>query len=166
MKNNIVLIGMMGAGKSITGENLAKIRENFALIDIDKKIEEISGMKISEIFEQLGEEHFRRLETQIIRDVCSSENQIIAIGGGAFEREENREILKENGIIFYLKATSEILYSRIKSETHRPLLKDIEDFAKLLQKREKNYELAHFTIDTGAKTPYNIALEVLKNYEQ
>lgn len=159
MKNNIVLIGMMGAGKSTIGLELAKYLENYTLVDMDSEIEKRENMKISEIFKKYGEKYFRNYETDLIKELCQNENQVISTGGGVFEKEENRKILKENGKVFYLKASPEKLFERIKSQTHRPLLQQgfgIEKVKTILESREKNYEQAHFIIDTENELPYNI----------
>lgn len=163
MKNNIVLIGMMGAGKSTIGLELAKMLNNFKLVDMDSEIEKRENMKISEIFEKYGEKYFRNYETDLIKELCQKENQIISTGGGVFEKKENRKILKENGKVFYLKASPEKIFERIKSQTHRPLLQQgfgVEKVKTILESREKNYEQAHFIIDTENELPYNIVKRI------
>ncbi len=161
---NIVLIGMMGCGKTTIAKELAKQLSDFKYIDIDEEIEKSTQKKISEIFLRHGEPFFRMLETDKIRYFCKNNNQIISVGGGAFESEENRGILSKNNLVIYLKASPDEIYNRIKSETHRPLLKknfSVEKIASILEKREINYTKAHKTIDTNSKTPYNIAQEIL-----
>ncbi|MBR1907986.1 shikimate kinase [bacterium] len=163
MKNNIILIGMMGAGKSTVGIELAKILTDFKLVDIDSEIEKNTNMKISEIFSNFDEEYFRNLETEFLQEICQKENQIIATGGGIFEKEQNRKILKENGKVFYLKASAETLFDRIKKQTHRPLLKQgfgVDNVKNILDKREANYSKAHIIVDTENKPLYNIVKEI------
>ena len=165
---NIVLVGMPGAGKSYIGNKLAKLLVHFSYVDIDEKIENNEGITISEIFENKGEKYFRALEAKVIKEVSKTQNQIISLGGGAFQSPENITALKYNGIVFYLKAPIEELYSRIKDETHRPLLSvdsPKEALKKLLRKREKNYLKAHFVIDTNKKQAYTILDDILKEYE-
>lgn len=164
MKNNITLIGMMGSGKSTIGKELQKSLPDFKLIDIDEQIEKGSGKKISEIFLKYGESHFRELENRKIKQILSNDNQIISTGGGAFENPENRKLLLDNSKVFYLKASAEEIYNRIKNEIHRPLLKknfSVEKIQIILSLREKNYSKAHYTIDTDSKTPYNIVVDIL-----
>ena len=164
MKNNIILIGMMGAGKTTIGLELSKKLTDFNLVDTDSEIEKSENMKISEIFEKFGEQYFRELETKIIEKICKNENQIISTGGGIFENEKNQKILKENGRVIYLKATSEALFERIKNQTHRPLLKQgfgKENIKSILEKREINYLKAHTIIDTENKPIYNIVEEII-----
>lgn len=165
MKDNIILIGMMGAGKSTVGIELSKSLTNYNLIDIDSEIEKQAGMKISDIFEKFGEDYFRQMETDFLKEICKINNQIIATGGGIFEREENRNILKNCGTVFYLKASAETLFNRIKNQTHRPLLKNgfgAKNIKNILEKRESNYSKAHIIIDTENKPLYNIVKEIIE----
>lgn len=165
---NIVLVGMPGAGKSFIGNKLAKLLVHFSYFDVDYQIEQRAGLTISEIFEKHGEKYFRELETKIIKEISKNKNQIISLGGGAFENFENIQTLKFNGICFYLKAPVEELFNRIKNEQHRPLLNGDdpkETLKKLLKKREKNYLKANFTIDTEKKQAYTILNDILSEYE-
>ncbi len=156
---------MMGAGKTLIGKKLKETLPELELIDIDEFIEYNAKMKISDIFAKYSEEYFRNLETETIEKVCKKDNQIISLGGGAFEREKNREILNNNGKTIYLRATAQSLFDRIKTETHRPLLQQgfgIEKVSEILSKRAHNYEKASIIIDTDGKTPYNIIEEIQK----
>lgn len=165
MKNNIILVGMMGAGKTFIGKALKDYYPQMKLVDLDEFIENKQQIKISEIFKTKGEAFFRDLETNYIKTLCESENQIISLGGGAFEREENRKILNENGYTVYLKAPADVLFERIKNETHRPLLQQgfgVEKVEEILSKREKNYEKALIVVDTSEKSSYNIISEIMK----
>lgn len=162
---NIILIGMMGCGKTTIAQELSKLLTDYKYIDIDEEIEKSTQKKISDIFLQHGEQFFRMLESNKIKLISKEDNQIISIGGGAFENEENRKILLKDNLVIYLKATPEEIFERIKSETHRPLLKknfSAEKIGSILQMREKNYKKAHKIVDTNSKTPYNIAQEILK----
>lgn len=164
MKNNIALIGMMGSGKTTVGVELKNVLPYLDYIDLDELIEKSTQKKISEIFLKYGEPHFRILENDKIKSVLKNNNQIISLGGGAFENEENRKLLLENAKVIYLKASPQAIYDRIKSETHRPLLRrdfSVEKIKQIMDKRKKNYEKAHFTIDTTDKSPYNIVKEIL-----
>lgn len=165
---NIVLVGMPGAGKTYIGGKLAKLLAHFTYVDTDERIESKAGCTISEIFEDHSEEYFRELETEIIKEVSKNRNQIISIGGGAFENSRNIEALKENGLIFYLKAPIEELFRRIENETHRPLLANEspkEVLKALLKKRERKFLKAHFVIDTNKKQAYTILDDILREYE-
>ena len=172
---NIVLVGMMGAGKTYIGTKLSKLLVHFNYVDIDAEIEKAAGLSIPEIFEKYSEEYFRELEVKTVKKFSSSKNQIISTGGGAFENPKNQYALKENGLVFYLKAASKELFNRIEMENNcgqnqkRPLLDDdfsIKTIQTILKKREKNYKKAHFTIDTNQKQAYTILDEILKECEK
>ena len=164
MKNNITLIGMMGCGKTTTAQILAKVLPGFTLVDIDSEIEKSTGKKISEIFLKYGEPHFRELESIKIRQFLQNDNQIISVGGGAFENPENRRRFLENSKVFFLKASPATIYERIKAENHRPLLRknfSVEKIAYILSLREGNYKKANYTIDTDKKSPAVVAGEIM-----
>ena len=154
MGKNIVLVGLMGAGKTSVGRLLA---EKFGLdfIDVDEYIETTAGMKISDIFSRYGESKFRELEKNAILNLSQNNDKIISTGGGALEDESNIKNLQANGIMIYLKATPERLFERIKGQNHRPLLKNekpLETLKELLKKREKNYLKADIIIETDQKS--------------
>lgn len=163
MKKKIILIGMMGCGKTTTGKAFAEKGYRFA--DIDEEIEKSTQKKISEIFLRQGEPLFRHIESEKIKQLCTNENiDVISTGGGAFEDENNRNVMFQNGYVIYLKTTPQEIYNRIKNETHRPLLRkdfSVEKIASLLEKREKNYKKADIIIDTTGKTPYNVMEEII-----
>lgn len=161
---NIILIGMMGSGKTTIGAELAKQLPEYKYIDIDNEIEKSTQKKISEIFLKHGEPFFRMLEEEKIKHFCSMDEQIISAGGGAFENEDNRKRMLNNGKVIYLKASADEIFNRIKAQTHRPLLKknfSVKKIESILKLREKNYEKAHYIIDTDKKTPYNITQEII-----
>lgn len=165
---NIVLVGMMGAGKTYIGGKLAKLLAHFTYVDTDAEIEKNTDLSIPEIFEKYSEKYFRELESAIIDKFAQNKNQIISIGGGAFENPANISALKKNGLIFYLKAPAKELFDRIKDENNRPLMnadfsqKNIES---LLRKREKNYMKADFVINTYKNHAYTILNDILSEYE-
>ena len=174
MKKNIVLIGMMGCGKTTAGDELSRELSDYEYFDIDAEIEKSTQKKISEIFLKHGEPFFRMLETEKVRQFCNGNKAIISAGGGAFENEENREIMLKTSHVIYLKATPQEIYNRIKTEVateehgaigrKRPLLKknfSIEKISNLMQMREKNYLKADITIDTTGKNPYMVVKEIL-----
>ncbi len=164
MKNNIILTGMMGCGKSTVAKELQNCLCGYKLVDIDEEIEKTAHKKISEIFLKFGEKRFRLLEEEKIKLFCKNSNQIISLGGGAFENPDNRDLLLNSGKVIYLQASAQEIYERIKSETTRPLLKknfSVERIQTILNAREINYKKAHIKIDTDGKTPYNIVKEIL-----
>ncbi len=159
----ITIIGMMGSGKTTLGKLLGK-KLGLESVDIDSAIEEQTGESISEIFSKYGEEHFRTLEKNTIKNIFNSENKIISTGGGAFENKEIRDLLLENSTVVYLKTTPDVIFERIKNNSQRPLLKNnmnIETITEILNNRQKNYELAHHTIVTDNKNPNEIMEEIL-----
>ena len=114
IKKNIVLLGMMGSGKSTIGGLLAK-KLNSVLIDIDKKIEKMQNLKISEIFKTKGEAYFRELEFNVTLQSLDGDNNIISLGGGAFMNKELRKVLKQKSSTFWLHWNAETLIKRIKN---------------------------------------------------
>ncbi len=158
----IVLTGMMGAGKSTVGQLLAQqLKIEFA--DIDSLIENKENKTISEIFEIFGEEHFRTLEKNIIKQCFKSQNQIISLGGGAFENQETQKFLLSNATVIYLKTTPETILKRVKNNNSRPLLNsnnNIQKIAEMINIRKNNYEKAHHSITTDNKKPNEIANEI------
>ena len=166
MPKNIVLVGLMGAGKTSVGLCLEK-ETGLKFLDSDKIIEEEQKCSISEIFEKYGEEYFRKVESEIILRISKSDAKIISTGGGCLQNLQNLENLKKNGKIFYLKASPEELYVRIKSQNHRPLLQNdnpLETLEKLLNLREKNYMKADVVIDTNGKTIEQVTEKIIKAY--
>ena len=148
-----------------TTKELLNVLKDYTLIDMDSEIENREKMKISEIFKKYGEKHFRELETNLLKELSKNQNQIISTGGGVFEKEENRNILKETGTVFYLKASAEKLFDRIKSQTHRPLLQQgfgIEKVKSILDNREANYSKADIIIDTENMLPQNIVKRIVE----
>ncbi|MBS5064531.1 MAG: shikimate kinase [Hungatella hathewayi] len=144
-RQNMILIGFMGAGKTSVGEELAG-RFGKTLIDTDRMIEERAGMSISDIFAVQGEEAFRRLETEVLEQLISeASGEMISVGGGLPLREENRKLLKKLGTIIYLRVRPETVLARLKGDTTRPLLQgdDVEEKVNsLLSKRGPIYEMA------------------------
>ena len=147
----VVLIGMMGAGKSEVGELLAD-QLGYEFVDVDKNIERVAGKRIHAIFAEKGEEAFRELEREAVSQLAASQNLVIAVGGGAPVDPENRRVLSKLGHVVYLAASARELYQRIKNDRGRPLL-EVDDpraeVARLLGERRDIYELCcDFQIET------------------
>lgn len=149
---NIILIGMMGAGKSTIGRQLAK-RKHWQFYDSDHVIEERTGVNIPTIFEIEGEDGFRARETMVISELSDMQNIVLATGGGSILREENRQLLSTSGTIVYLRATPEQLFSRIKHDKNRPLMQTdnpLQQMKNLCEAREQYYlDLADIIVATG-----------------
>lgn len=153
-KDNIVLIGFMGSGKSTVGKELSK-RFNMDFLDTDEYIEKRAGMTISDIFEKKGEEEFRRIETETLVELKENlANTVISTGGGMPLRSENARLLKEIGKVFYLSASAGIIFDRVKGYTKRPLLMVDDPYDKIcsmMRERKPLYEKAcDHVIDTNS----------------
>ncbi len=162
MFKNIILTGFMGVGKTSIGTQLAKDL-GYRFVDTDTLIESDQNMPITKIFAKFGEPYFREVEAKIIREVMARENQVVSTGGGAVIWDMNREAFKHAGFVVCLTARPEVIFERIKRETHRPLLQTADPLAKikeLLAGREKFYAQADFTIDTSEKSVDNVISEI------
>jgi len=165
MKKNIVLIGFMGTGKSSVGFKLStRLKKEF--IDMDREIENVSGMSVTEIFRRYGELRFRSEESLMAKKLGKRDNLVIATGGGLVLLEENIAALRENGIIVLLEAKPEDIYARVnRKKGTRPLLKGaskVEDIEKLLQERQDYYACADFRVNTSDKDVDTIVEEILR----
>lgn len=119
---SVVLVGLMGAGKSAIGRKLAG-RLNLPFRDADSEIEEAAGQTIAEIFENYGEPEFRRLEERVIERLLGEGPQVLATGGGAFMNAMTREAIKKHGVSIWLSAGIDLLMARVQRKATRPLLK-------------------------------------------
>ena len=167
MKKNLVLVGMMGSGKSTISRLLSNITKQ-NLIDTDLLIEKETKLKISDIFQKKGENFFRRIEEKIVLNSLKFSNNIIAIGGGAFLNDKIREKIKNNCISVWLNCSEQTLIPRIKNSKKRPkayLLKD-KDLIKLINNRSKIYSKADYKINCDTLTKKEIIEKILKIYEK
>ena len=158
---NIYLIGMMGSGKTTVGIKLSeKLKKTF--IDLDTEIEKSAGKTISELFDENGEDHFRLLESEILKTFSKS---IIACGGGVVLMEKNRHFIKENGTAILLTATMKELSHRLKDSDGRPLLayeKSENALKNIWLERQMDYlNTADFSIETDGKHSAEIAEEII-----
>lgn len=161
---NIILIGFMGTGKSSVGKRLAK-KMNYNFIDTDAYIEELEGKKISDIFNEKGEEYFRKLETKVVKDLSHKlEGYIVATGGGLPLRRANQKPLRNMGTVIYLKSSENTIYQRLKYDTTRPLLQGDnpkEKIHKILKQREPIYRrVCHRYIKTDNRSFEQIVEEI------
>lgn len=163
--DSYVLIGFMGCGKTTIGIKLSyKLRT--VVEDTDKLIENKYGMKISDIFSQKGESAFRDMETLMLQELAEKKKSCIySVGGGTPIREENRKWLKQMGKVFFLRATADTIYDRLKDDTTRPLLQGDNPRGKiesLLAQRKEYYEdAADYIIDVDGKTLDDIVQEIM-----
>ena len=157
---------MMGAGKTTIGIKIAELTGR-RWYDTDGVIVDKHG-KISDIFEYYGEAHFRKLETEIVKELAKMDDLIISTGGGLVLKNENNTVLKENGKIVFLRANLETLSKRLKVDGERPLLQtsteSIRDrLERLMTERSPIYEhVADYILDVDGKTPEEIAKEIVE----
>jgi shikimate kinase len=145
---SIVLVGMMGAGKSTIGRRLAA-RLRLRFLDADGEIETAAGMSIPDIFETHGEAHFRDGEARVIARLLEAGPGVLATGGGAFMRMETRERIRGKAVSIWLKADADIIMRRVKRRADRPLLQTADPAAtvgRLIEEREPVYQCADLTI--------------------
>lgn len=163
LEKNIYLIGFMGAGKSSVSRAMAEY-SGFSEIDTDEELVRREGRSIPEIFEQDGEAYFRKIETELLRELSDKHGLIVSCGGGTILKEENRCIMKKSGAVVLLSARPETIYERVKNGKNRPLLNghmNVEYIAELLEKRMPCYEQAKTVeIATDDKTPDEIAEKI------
>src|ERR1700758_4270786 len=144
----IVLVGMMGAGKSTIGRRLAA-RLRLPFLDADGEIEAAAGMTIPEIFELHGEPHFRDGEARVIARLLDGGPGVLATGGGAFLREDTRNRIRDKAVSIWLKADADIIMKRVKRRADRPLLQTADPagtVSRLITEREPIYQHADITI--------------------
>lgn len=148
---NIVLVGFMGSGKTTIAQMLA-VKLGKTVFSTDGMIVAQEARPITDIFRDSGEPYFRRVEKEVVASVAQKTDAIVDCGGGVVLDPENISHLKKNGSVFYLAATPEVIYSRIKDQTHRPLLHTpdpLNRIRELMDKRRAFYEQADYTIDTN-----------------
>lgn len=147
---NIYLVGLMGAGKTTVGRQLAK-RLGKKFLDSDHEIVARTGVAIPTIFEIEGEEGFRRRESQTLAELSEYQDVVLATGGGAVLREENRQLLRDTGWVVYLDVSPAILYERTRHDRNRPLLQvenPLQKLQELYQSRDPIYrQAAHHVVD-------------------
>ena len=160
---NIYLIGMMGSGKTVTGEVLADLLDD-VFVDLDAEIQAKEGRPIPEIFAASGEPYFRDVESSVLEHFSKQRGQVIATGGGIVLREDNVRRMKKTGKVVLLKASAESLWRRVRSAKDRPLLNKPDPLGALrqiLNDREVLYENAcHFSVMTDGEIAEDVAMEI------
>jgi shikimate kinase len=163
---SIVLIGFMGSGKTVVGQEIAR-RLDRSFVDTDTMVEDAAGMRVAEIFARYGEKRFRALEREAIAKVCTPGtvgDVVVATGGGAVLDPENRRQLKKIGPIVWLYADVESIMARVGDDTSRPLLQGTDVRARvraLLEERESAYATADHRVDTSRRSVTAVADDVL-----
>jgi shikimate kinase len=166
---SIVLVGMMGAGKSSVGRCLQR-RTGLACLDTDEMLAAEFGIPIPQIFEKHGEDKFREAETEVLRKLAPDRPAIIVTGGGIVLRTVNVDLLKALGTVVWLSADEATLFERASRRNDRPLLQKENPgavFSKLFREREPLYTAAaHLRVDTSAKTHDEVAETILNELEE
>lgn len=169
MQNSIILVGLMGAGKSTIGRQLAR-RLNLTFYDSDRVIEERTGVSIPTIFELEGEAGFREREEHVITELTALPSILLATGGGSVLRETNRRHIKNGGYVIYLRASADHLFQRIKHDRSRPLMQTenpLQTLRNLLKAREPYYlEVADLVVPTGKQKTSTVLREIQNKLRQ
>ncbi|MBO4353259.1 MAG: shikimate kinase [Eggerthellaceae bacterium] len=159
----VFFVGFMGAGKTSVARKLAR-NAGVAAIDMDTYIERREGKKVTAIFDAVGEEGFRAIETAVLQELAAGEPVLVSCGGGVVLRPENRQILKDSaGFVVYLKVTAAEAASRISDVSTRPLFGDLEQAERVIEGRLALYEeVADACVDTAGHGSGAIAREVMR----
>jgi shikimate kinase len=161
---NLILVGLMGAGKSSVGRIVAT-QLGIPFIDSDAEIERVSRMSISELFAAYGEEEFRALETRVMKRLLKGGPRVVSTGGGAFINDRTRRHIKKGGVSVWLKAELDVLWERVNKRDTRPLLKTENPkttLENLMNARYPIYALADLTVMSRDVRKELMADEVLK----
>ncbi|KIL41177.1 shikimate kinase [Gordoniibacillus kamchatkensis] len=161
-KNNIVLVGFMGTGKSTVGALTAE-RLGWTFADTDRWIEEKTGKTIPEIFAEQGEAAFREYESEALHELLGGKHMVLATGGGAVLAGANRACMLAGGLVVALTAPMATIIERVRGDSNRPLLQGdaSERVRTLLEKRRGAYDFAHMTIDTADLEPAAVAARIV-----
>ena len=166
LKKNLVLLGMMGSGKSTIGSLISK-KLNINFIDIDNIIEKNTNMKVAEIFKKKGEIFFRNLEEKITIELLNTSNNVISLGGGGFMNEKIRKEVITNNFSFWLNWNNTTLLNRIKNSHKRPIAfySSDQELIKLIEKRKKIYADSDFEINCNKLSKTEIVEKIIILYE-
>ena len=151
LARSVVLVGMMGVGKTTVGRRLAP-RLGVPFFDADEEIEKAAGMSVSDLFARHGEESFRRGETLVIERLLDGAPIVLATGGGAMTIDATRDVIKRRSISIWLRADVDVIVERATRRDNRPLLKEGDPRAtiiSLLEARERSYAEADLTVDSA-----------------
>lgn len=165
---SIVLVGLMGAGKSSVGRRLAS-RLGLPFVDADNEVEAAAGCTIEEMFETHGEQYFRDGERRVIARLLNGPRQVLATGGGAYMDPSTRACIRERGIAVWLRAEHDVLMKRVKRRKDRPLLKQgdpAETLRRLMEVRYPIYAEADITVDSGDGPHELVVEEIVRRLEQ
>lgn len=164
---NVALIGFMGTGKTSVGRFVAD-QLHFSFVDTDELIEKRAGQSIHQIFEQHGEIIFRKYEREIVDEVGGLKRAVISTGGGVGASEENLASLKQHALVVCLWASPQVIWKRVRTQTHRPLLQGEDAKGKireLLAAREPFYRQADVLVNTELRSPKEVAQHVVHEFQ-
>lgn len=160
LKCPVLFVGFMGAGKTTVARRVARLTR-MSCVDLDVYLENREGKTCAQIFDEVGEEGFRQLETEVLRQFAYGEPMIISCGGGVVKRQENRDILKDAGFVIYLQVSADEAAVRIGDASSRPMFKNIEVARRTNEERKPLYlEVADAWVTTSKKSVWQIANEV------
>ena len=159
LKKTVVMVGMMGAGKTAVGRALAA-RLNVPFLDSDAEIENAANMSISEIFSRDGEPFFRRKETQVISRLLHEECGILSTGGGAFLDPQNRAMISSKGVSLWLNAELSVLWGRVKGRDTRPLLRNDDPYGTLARLYDTRVPI-YAKSDLAVISESNVSIETM-----
>ena len=163
-KNNIVLVGFMGVGKSTIGRMLGqKLKLDF--IDTDTQVERLTNLSIERIFNYAGQDYFREYETKVLQNTISKNNIVLCTGGGAMESNINQQLIKKIGITYFIDTPFNLIWDRIKN-SNRPLIKNktFKEVEQLYKDRINNYVKSDITISVEANEKYLICQQIADIY--
>jgi shikimate kinase len=160
LKCPVLFVGFMGAGKTTVARRVARLTR-MSCVDLDVYLENREGKTCAQIFDEVGEDGFRTLETEVLRQFAYGEPMIISCGGGVVKRRENRDILKDAGFVIYLQVSADEAATRIGDASSRPMFKNIEVARHTNEERKPLYlEVADAWVTTSKKSVWQIANEV------
>lgn len=163
----IVLVGLMGAGKSRVGRELGRLM-GVPFVDADHEIEKSAGMTIQDIFAQFGEAEFRKGEMRVMKRLLQGPPIVLASGGGAFIQPAVRDIIKKHAVSVWLKADLDTLVERTRRTSHRPLLQGVDRAQKLRELMDARYPVyaeADITLVTDKQTPQTMARRIRRELQ-
>lgn len=166
-ERNVVMVGLMGCGKTSVGRRVAQML-GLAFIDADEEIERVANKTIAEIFEDHGEDYFRAGERRVIARLMKEPGQVLATGGGAYLNAETRQTIRERGISVWLKADLPLLMRRVRRRTNRPLLRTADPEAvmqALMEKRYPVYREADVTVESRDVSHDLMAMDVISSID-
>ncbi len=164
----ILLVGMMGVGKTSVGRIVAK-KLGLPFIDSDREIEKITGFSISDLFSRYGESEFRLGEEKIMERLLHATPCVLSSGGGAFLSEKTRSVAQKTALSVWLKAETTVISNRTQGRTHRPFVPaadNLKTVERLINERYPTYALADMTVDSYNEPPYRTAYRLLSELER